>query len=530
MMEQLRFAPIIRVSTEKQADDKQESLRTQTTQITNYVHALGGVIPDECWKYRGQEHATPENERQLLEQLLTDCSRDIFDAVIVCDPSRWSRDNRKSKEGLETLRVNGIRFYAGMMEYDLFQPNHMLMLGMATEINEWQAREQGRKSIESRIHKARRGCHATGKLPWGRVFDKNTELWDVDLVKKRIINEIAHRYIDGERLRDLAKQYGIDRSTLYATLMKNCGTEYIQHFHKDDLNINVDVPTVIPRLLEDDMILKVRQRAKINGTTKRGDRDKYHNYLLGGYVFCHNCGSTITGGTSGAQNRYVYRHRSENYKECKFHGGFRAAELEDAVLMELVHTLGDPELIERAIERANPAMNKRAELEKDHAHWTGELTKVKDAVERLVRNVVDGLLSDEDVRNQRDKLQEREREIGKHLFALNSQLSNCPDPKQVRKYSHWGGKVISAVYHQNPELVLKRDYAWKRRLIERAFNGVDAAGNRLGVYLEITPEGERRFQVRGLLNSTVRAFPQKGVQNLPGKHSSSRPFKQTRSP
>ena len=60
----LRFAPLIRVSTEGQ-EKKSESLRTQTTQIKQYVKSLGGIIPEHCWKYSGQEHATPE---QALRQ------------------------------------------------------------------------------------------------------------------------------------------------------------------------------------------------------------------------------------------------------------------------------------------------------------------------------------------------------------------------------------------------------------------------------------------------------------------------------
>jgi len=95
----LRFAPVIRVSTEKQ-EAKGESLRLQRRQIQEYVNDLGGYIPEHCWVYSGQEHATPKQERAKLDLLLEDAAKDIFDAVIVCDPSRWSRDNARSKEAL----------------------------------------------------------------------------------------------------------------------------------------------------------------------------------------------------------------------------------------------------------------------------------------------------------------------------------------------------------------------------------------------------------------------------------------------
>lgn len=43
----IRFCPLVRVSTEKQAEYKKESLRLQTTQIKSYVEKLNGVIPDK---------------------------------------------------------------------------------------------------------------------------------------------------------------------------------------------------------------------------------------------------------------------------------------------------------------------------------------------------------------------------------------------------------------------------------------------------------------------------------------------------
>jgi len=47
-----------------------------------------GYIPESCWQYSGQEHATPGFERKKLAQLLEDSAKDIFDAVIVDERNR----------------------------------------------------------------------------------------------------------------------------------------------------------------------------------------------------------------------------------------------------------------------------------------------------------------------------------------------------------------------------------------------------------------------------------------------------------
>ena len=64
----LRCEPLMRVSTEKQKA-KGKSLKTQKEQIIQYIHSMDGTIPDHCWRYMGQEHATPNQERALLDRM-----------------------------------------------------------------------------------------------------------------------------------------------------------------------------------------------------------------------------------------------------------------------------------------------------------------------------------------------------------------------------------------------------------------------------------------------------------------------------
>jgi len=145
----LRFAPLIRVSAEK-AEKRGESLRTQKTRILNAVEQIGGIIPENCWSYCGQEHATPEYEKKRFDQLLKDCGKGLFDAVIVDDPSRWSRDNVKSGQGLEILKKHGIRFFSGQMEHDLFDPTAEMFINVSTTMNQYFARIQAYKATSTR--------------------------------------------------------------------------------------------------------------------------------------------------------------------------------------------------------------------------------------------------------------------------------------------------------------------------------------------------------------------------------------------
>src|SRR5262245_57171738 len=131
----LRFAALVRVSTESQ-ERYGESLRTQRDQNTKNVALLGGNIV--AW-YGGQEHATPGWEKKELDRLIADAGKNKFDAVIVAHADRWSRDNEKAEEGVKAFKAAKVRFFVSVTEYDLYNPEHRLFLGMSAVIGQFQA-------------------------------------------------------------------------------------------------------------------------------------------------------------------------------------------------------------------------------------------------------------------------------------------------------------------------------------------------------------------------------------------------------
>jgi len=239
----LRFAALIRVSTEKQ-QTQGESLRTQKQQIEKAVESCGGKVVN--W-FGGQEHATAGWEHSEVDRLLEFCERQPrqVDAVIVAHQDRWSRDNIASEQGLNRLQLCGVRFFVLGTEHDLNEPTARLYLAMSSSIGAYHAATQKKKSIENRIARANRGLPTAGKLPFGRTFNRKTEKWGVDPAKKAFIEEIAERYLAGESLEKVAIEHGVNHASLHKTLMQRTGPDWSVTFRVDGVVVR-DKPLMYP--------------------------------------------------------------------------------------------------------------------------------------------------------------------------------------------------------------------------------------------------------------------------------------------
>ena len=495
----MKFAPLIRVSTEKQAD-KGESLNTQKKQITGYVEQLNGNIPEDCWKYSGQEHATVGEERQNLDQLLHDATKDKFDAVIVCDVSRWSRDNLKSKQGLQILRDHGIKFYVGTTEFDLFSPQANLFLGMSTEMNEFFGMEQSRKSLENWIERAKKGYPTAGSSPWGRRKNKKTgKLENIPECQDQI-RIIAHRFLNGESAERLAKVYGISCSNLLVILRGRFGNEWVQTFNSDRLNIHKEVPTKIPRLLPDSTIKKIHKQLEAN--TKWRRREIKHKYLLKSLIFCENCGHAMLGQTISNKYRY-YRHSIKKKPQEGCIKNVRANDIEEAIVLTLFNMYGDENYLKRAMEIAIPNPKKVTALRKERKSSTEQAIKIEAEKQNIVKSIAKGIISDDDAKKSIETVRERAKLIDERINEIDLELKNIPTEEQMNEKAERLHNFFSDI-SQLPEHLNKMSYNELKEMVTSVLGGRDWRGERTGVYVkENESSKEVIFTITGALPDDI---------------------------
>jgi site-specific DNA recombinase len=507
----LRFAALIRVSTEKQAKQGQ-SLATQKKELVDAVPRHGGNIVE--W-YGGQEHATEGWEKKEVERLLGDAAKGRFDAIIVAHTDRWSRDNAASKKGLEVFRTNGVRFFVASTEYDLFNPEHKFILGMSAEVGEFQAAQSNLKSLRNKIERAKLGHPACGSLPFGRTWDKKAKQWGMDESVKDMMEDVARRYIRGESLNELAREYGAGQSTMHERF-KNCGPVWTQSFQSKRHNVAETVDTPVPPLLDEATIAAVQKRLASNKTFTHGHAK--HKYLFARMIFCGHCKSVLYG-QPGSGIRY-YRHlgKEKGKKNCL--GGMIVAEqIEDVVSRQLFDMFGNPEALKRAVREATPNLDEINAARKRLAQVDKELAKVMKGRENVIDLLGDGDYTKEEARRKLDELKKQMQSLEERRQQLIDELQGQLTPEEfdavVKQITERVQANRASTKLWTKKQRINRDFTgmtWeeKRGLAQIVFSGKTSDGDRMGIYVYAIPDERKRrnYIIRGnLVSEAMGYFP-----------------------
>jgi site-specific DNA recombinase len=537
----LRFAPLIRVSTEGQAK-KGESLAVQKERITQWVSQLGGVIPKACWRYTAQEHATPDAERAILDHLLEDAAERKFDCVIVTDTTRWARDNLKSEQGLRGVKTAGIKFYVGTTEHDIDNPLQKFMLTMGVGIGELYAMVMVEKSLQSKIKRAREGKAAVGSLPYGRTFDKESGMWGVDAEKRAMIRRAAEDFLQGTPMSTLEKETGLSINQLYKLFRGKAGSIWEVNFKpKSFPKMAQKIVVTVPPLLLPDLMEALRKRLARGRAFFTANHHRGNNFLLRGCIFCGHCGYALSGAAIGPDAHRYYMHAKTSGKfrvACNHFSYLKAGPIEDAVMGELFALFGDKKRREEALLEANGGLEEAEKTRATIGQLESQLSKVLQSQERLIRLAGDGKIPDAKIKPQMDALIGREAEIKERITELQAKIQSTPSLEDIKKVaetfslpSRQGNKhrpspsreamegEIQHSYLGSQKHLLEMSFEEKCELLRMIFGTVEkvpgAAKRRNeltpkfvkgGVYVERMERGWR-YTLKGILSSFSGYLP-----------------------
>ena len=364
--------------------------------------------------------------RPAFKQLLIDCGRGGFEAILVVEHNRITRSENPEEVGKiqRILMENNIRLISppeGVL--DLKRPPDELVAWIKMWIAKEEKREIARKMKRGKKEGMRKGKWTVGRPPFGYQYDKTTNRWDFHpeerklylrmverfLTEKwslpRVCAELQRRGVKGKHGRDWAhatlnyllrnpaykgELYGSKyeyKYDLIAGRSKRVGTKSKEEW------IRIDIPPMISA----ERWTQVQGQLDANRSVGRPVAE--NQLLLKGILRCGHCGSRLYG-QHGArpEDHYYCCHNRRAAKPKRSTEGrkrsrlpyIRSDQLDDFIFRYTARILRDPDLLLEQVFSEDQLGERLTELKATKERLESERNRHQGRLDRLIDLYADG--------------------------------------------------------------------------------------------------------------------------------------------
>ena len=169
-------------------------------------------------------------DRRGLDELMAAVDADKIDAVIVKDLSRLGRHRTQTALFIDYLRERQVRVISATEGVDTFRDEDDLIIGVRGLMNDYYAKDIGKKIRAGYRQKQREGIVITP--PFGYWKDKNTGQIKIDAEAAVTVQLIYSLYLQGCGQKEIARRLNAaGRKTPAQLRAERCGRE-VRHTHK----------------------------------------------------------------------------------------------------------------------------------------------------------------------------------------------------------------------------------------------------------------------------------------------------------
>lgn len=355
-----KVAGYARYSTDNQTDN---SIEFQMRVIEQYCdeHDL-----DLSYRYHDDALSGTNTDRPAFRQLCIDAKNHLFDAVVIYDITRGSRDVSDWFAFRKAMDLLGIEVISTQDKLgDIMNPNDFLVELLGIGIGQHHVLQTRQKTIEGTTQRAMEGKFLGGIPPYGYdVVDQEYVINETEAKNVKMIFEMyaaGYSYADiidnlhgalGKRGKPFGKTslYSILRNDRYTGLYtwNRRNVKKLGKWAGGTPNSNiVQLENKIPQIISRDLFDEVQDRLKKNNyrTSSSPTNPKKANrtYLLSGYMHCELCGCNYIGHTThshGYKNYYYYCGTKYRSRSCNA-PNIPAERVEKWVINELNNFLCD---------------------------------------------------------------------------------------------------------------------------------------------------------------------------------------------
>lgn len=208
-------------------DEKLNSLMNQRKIIYDYAVSQGHEIVGESFDDNvSGMHFNREGINKIYEVV----DAGLIEAVIVKDLSRLGRHRTQTALFIDYLRERNVRVLSATEGVDTFRDEDDLVIGIRGLMNDYYAKDIGKKIRAGYRQKQKAGIVITP--PFGYWKDKNTGEIKVDADASVTVQLIYSLYLQGNGQKETARKLNtMGRKTPAQLRAERCGRE-VQHTHK----------------------------------------------------------------------------------------------------------------------------------------------------------------------------------------------------------------------------------------------------------------------------------------------------------
>ena len=399
------------------SSQREASIEQQIEKCTDYAERNGLVIVKT---YADKAMTGRNDDRPNLQRLLSDCSKNIFDVVLIYAMDRFGRNVLQSLENAYIIETENHKKIISVTENfdDSSMGRFFRTLQMATA--QMRSDDMSERIRLGMKYNSDRCLYNGGGVPLGYKIENQRFVINPDTAP--IVKMIFELYAEGVTVTEISNRLNVqgaktstgasfNKNSLH-TMLKN--KRYLGYYiHKGN-----EVPNAIPQIISDELFEKVAKRMEVNKRAPARAKAKI-DYILTTKLFCGHCKKMMTGFSGTGHLKKIYRYyicngTKERPKTCD-KKMVNKEYIEDLVIAECRKLL-----TEKNIKRIAKEVITVAEKEKD----TTNLKHLKKALkenERKHNNTIQAIMESdiESVRKalgeQIPALEEEHKEIQKQI-------------------------------------------------------------------------------------------------------------------
>ena len=218
-------------------------------------------------------------DRRGLDELMAAVDADKTDAVIVKDLSRLGRHRTQTALFIDYLREHQVRVISATEGVDTFRDEDDLIIGVRGLVNDYYAKDIGKKIRAGYRQKQREGIVITP--PFGYWKDKNTGQIKIDAEAAVTVQLIYSLYLQGCGQKEIARRLNAaGRKTPAQLRAERCGREVRQTHKTRDGQFLWTYASVKNILVEEAYtgVLNNHRREYNNGKAKHIDKTDWYRH------------------------------------------------------------------------------------------------------------------------------------------------------------------------------------------------------------------------------------------------------------